>query len=151
MKNTRKQTLFLLIVLNAVNKKHKMLYCFPSQLKIMFLLAAYQGVKIAIATLNRWLADCEDKRFITRMRRIKKNGKGGTIFNSTLYVITLQGYHVLAAAGVDVWKVLNKLRAAGFKGGHNGLSKRRGLTHIKTILAAPLIFGVRDKTYILEE
>lgn len=151
MKNTRKQALFLLIVLNAVNKRYGKLYCYPSQLTIMALLAGYQDVKIAIATVNRWLRDSEDNRFITRTRRIKRDKRRGIMFKSTLYKITLQGYHVLAAAGVNVWKIMEQVRAEGLKAGHYGLSKHKGPVSLKTILAAPMIFGVRDKTYLLEE
>jgi len=151
MKNERKEIFFLLLTLHKVMKKYDKLYCYPSQLTIIALLGMCHTVNIAIATINRWLRIAEDKRYITRTRRTKKDKKLGTMFQSTLYKITLQGYHVLAACGNDVWKEMAAARAAALKDAERGLAKLKGLQPIKTILAAPMIFGVKERTWLVEK
>lgn len=151
MKNTRRQAIPILATLNALNKKFGKLYCYPSQIKIMDLLSLYHDINIGIATLNRWLRDLEDNRYIVRVRRIKNDKRRGIMFKSTLYKITLPGYQVLKMAGVSVWKEIQAITAAGLRAGQRALSRFRGPVSLKTILAAPLIFGVKNKTYILDE
>ena len=151
MKNSRKQALLVLGTLNAVNKKYGKLYCYPAQLTIMALLALYQDTNIAIATLNRWLRDLEDKGYIIRVRRIRRDKKLGTVFQSTLYKITILGYQALKATGVSVWREIKELTAQGIKAGNRALSKFSGPVALKTILGSTTMFGVGQKTWITEK
>jgi len=135
MKNSRKQALPILATLNAVNKKHGKLYCYPAQLTIMNLLAR----------------DLEDKGYILRTRRIRKDKRRGIMFRSTLYKITILGYSTLKAAGVSVWREIKAITVAGIKAGERALSKFTGPTSMKTVIASMGMFGMNGKTYILEK
>lgn len=150
MKNTRKQALPILATLNALNKKYGKLYSYPGQLTIMDLLARWHDTLISIATLNRWLRDLEDKNLITRTRRTHRDKKLGMVFQSTLYSITVLGYWALHATGVSVWREIKAITAKGLKAGERGLAKLSGPVKLGTILAAPMIFGVRQKTFLVE-
>ena len=99
----------ILASLHAVSKKHKKLYCYPSQKKILELLKRYHKIKISIATLNRWLRAAEDEGLIRRTRRIKHDKKLGMLFDSTMYEITLKGYYHLMYLGVKVFNIIKKL------------------------------------------
>lgn len=151
MRNTRRQALPILAVLLGLNQKYNKLYCYPSQVKIMELLSVYQGVDIAIATLNRWLRDLEDKGYIIRVRRIKRDRVKGILFKSTLYKITLVGYHALKMTGVNVWREIKAITEQGIRIGARALKKFSGPVSMKTILGSTGMFGVGQKTYILEK
>jgi len=151
MKNSRKQALPILATLNALNKKHGKLYCYPAQLTIMNLLAIYHDTLISIATLNRWLRDLEEKGYILRTRRIRRDKRLGIMFRSTLYKITILGYHTLGRAGVSVWREIKAITVAGIKAGERALSKFSGPTSMKTVIASVGMFGRNGKTYILEK
>jgi len=151
MKNSRKQATPIIATLHALNSKYKKLYCYPSQVKILDLLESRQGVKIAIATLNRWLRDLEDKGYIIRVRRIKRDKKRGILFKSTLYKITIEGYHALKMTGVSVWREIKAITAQGIKAGERALSKFTGPVSMKTILGSTTMFGVKRKTFIVEK
>jgi len=151
MKNSRKQALPILATLNALNKKYGKLYCYPGQLTIMVLLAMYHDTNIAIATLNRWLRDLEDKGYIIRVRRIRRDKKLGRVFQSTLYKITILGYQALKATGVSVWREIKELTAQGVKAGERALSKFSGPVSMKTILGSTTMFGLKQKAYLVEE
>lgn len=148
MKNTRRQAVPILSTLHAINGKYGKLYCFPAQLKIMELLGMFHGVNIAIATLNRWLRDLEDKGYIIRKRRHRTDKKLGMVFQSTLYTITILGYHTLKMTGVSVWREINLTIAGGIKGAGRYLSKFRGPVSIKTVLAATGIFGSKKNKFV---
>jgi len=151
MKNSRRQAIPVLATLNAINKRYGKLYCYPGQLKIMENLFKYHEINIAIATLNRWLRDLEDNRYIKRTRRIRKDKKRGTIFKSTLYKITFLGYHALGRAGVSVWREIRALTAEGLRAGERALSRFKGPVSIKTVLAATQMFGGNNKTVLVEK
>lgn len=151
MKNTRKQALPVLAVLNHINKKYEKLYCYPAQVTIMALLSVYQDTNIAIATLNRWLRDMEDKGYIIRVQRMHRDKKLGTVFQSTLYKITVLGYQALHAAGVTVWKEIKATVTAGIKSGERALSKFSGPVSLKTILGSTTMFGLKQKTWIVDK
>lgn len=100
-------------------RKH---YCFPSQLTLMAWLEGYYEIKIAIATLNRWLRAAEDLGYIQRRRRIKVDPRRGMMFKSTLYFITLKGLWHLKRLGYNVAEAVKRLlgfiqigRKRGFK------------------------------------
>jgi DNA-binding MarR family transcriptional regulator len=151
MKNSRKQAIPILATLNAVNKKFGKLYCYPNQLTIISLLGRYHDTIIAIATLNRWLKDLEDKGYIKRTRRIRKDKRRGIMFKSTLYKITILGYHALKMTGVSVWREIKALTVEGFKAGERALSKFTGPVAMKTVVSAMGMFPENHKTYLLEE
>jgi len=121
MKNSRKHAIPILATLNALNKKHGKLYCYPAQLTIMSLLSSYHDTNIAIATFNRWARDLEDKGYMKRTRRIRRDKRRGIMFKSTLYVITLKGYQALKATGVSVWREIKALTVQGLRSGERAL------------------------------
>jgi len=151
MKNSRKQAIPILATLNALNKKYGKLYCYPAQLTIMLNLALYHDTNIAIATLNRWLRDLEDKGYIKRTRRIRKDKRRGIMFKSTLYKITIQGYQALKATGVSVWREIKALTVQGIRSGERALGKFKGPVSMKTVVAAMGMFGGNNKTCLLEK
>jgi len=151
MKNSRKQAIPILATLNALNKKYGKLYCYPSQLKIMWLLSLYQDTNIAIATLNRWLRDLEDKGYIKRTRRIWRDKRRGIMFKSTLYKITIQGYQALKSTGVSVWREIKALTVQGIRSGERALGKLKGPVSMKRVVAAMGMFGGNNKTCLLEK
>jgi hypothetical protein len=84
----------------AVAKKAQKAYCYPSQRRLLVLLAKYHNVHISLRTLNRYLRVLEDEHFFKRIRRHRKGsptvdpltGREGPpriLFASTLY--KLQG------------------------------------------------------------
>lgn len=99
----------VLSVLYNLNRHHKKYYCFPSQIKILELLEKFQGICRCERTLNRWLRVIEDQGYIRRRRRIRSDPDRGTVFQSTLYLITRKGYQLLARAGVNCWNILKKI------------------------------------------
>ena len=145
MKNIKKNAVPLLATLNAINKKAKKLYCYPSQLTLMARMASYQGIRIEIATLNRWLRDIEDNGFIIRQRRIRHDKRLGMVFQSTMYLITHKGYSVLAAVGVTVFKHIKRLYKKGFAVAEKTLGKKRGFASMEEIMGSTLIFGVKKE------
>jgi len=151
MKNSRRQAIPILATLNALNKKYGKLYCYPGQVRIMYLLATYQGTNIAIATLNRWLRDLEEKGYIIRTRRIRKDKRRGIMFKSTLYKITIRGYQALKSTGVSVWREIKAITAQGLKAGERALSKFTGPISMKTIIVSMDMFGRNGKTFIVEK
>lgn len=151
MRNSRRQATPILSTLHHLNGKYGKLYCYPCQVKIMALLSTYHGIDIAIATLNRWLRDLEDKGYIIRVRRIRKDKKRGIIFKSTLYKITLLGYHGLKGTGLSVWREVKAITSEGYKSAGRALNKFTGPVSMKTILGSTTMFGVKQKTFILEE
>ena len=106
----------VLMCLHSIANKYGKLYCYPSQKKILELLANYQGEKKSIATLNRWLRSSEDAGFVRRTRRIRRDKKLGMVFQSTLYVITKKGYRLLAKGGLAVWSILKGLAGEKIRG-----------------------------------
>lgn len=150
MKNSRKHANVVLSVLHGLNKAYNKLYCYPSQVKILTLLCNFQDIHIAIATLNRWLRDMEEKGYIIRIRRIKKDKRRGILFKSTLYKITVLGYHALKQTGVSVWREIKAITEKGLKAGQDALSKFKGPVSMKTILASTGMFGIKGKVYIDE-
>ena len=150
MKKSIKHVLPILATLHAVNRKYGKLYCFPAQFKIIELLGLYQNLEVSIATLNRWLKDSEEKKYIMRIRRIKKDRKKGIMFKSTLYKITIKGYHALGRAGVAVYRDIKRVMAEGLKAGQESLKRKKGFVSIGTILDGTMIFGGRKAKLIVE-
>ena len=151
MKNPRKHANLVLSVLHGLNGIYNKLYCYPSQVKILALLSNFQDTEIGIATLNRWLRDMEDRGYIIRVRRIKRDKRRGILFKSTLYKITLLGYRALKQAGVNVWREIKAISQNGLKAGEHALKKFTGPVSMKTILASTGMFGIKGKVIIEEK
>jgi len=148
MKNSPKQAVPILATLNALNRKYGRLYSYPSQVTILNLLSVYQGVDIAIATLNRWLRDAEDKQYLIRIRRIKRDKKLGLLFQSTLYKITIKGYHALSRTGVSVYAQIKALWADGLRAGSRRLAKYKGPVPLKAVIESTMMFGGKKTAFI---
>jgi len=95
-------------VIEGLAKYHGKRYCYPSQIKIMELLKQRMGIEISIATLNRYLRVIEDRGWIKRTRRIRRDKVFGMMFLSTLYVVTKKGYGLLSRLGMRVWEKVKK-------------------------------------------
>jgi hypothetical protein len=114
----------VLLTIYKISVKHKKFYAYPSQKRILELLAKWQGVRRCRRTLNYWLRAIEDKDLLRRRRRIGHSGEFGLLFRSSLYMITLRGYLALKNAGVDVSKrisaIRDKLRDTAKRAGDGG-------------------------------
>ena len=84
-------------------------YCYPSQVKILDLLADRLDMFISIATLNRYLRVIEDSGLIKRTRRITYDPVKGLMFRSTLYIIRGKGLKLLARYGLAVYTKIKGL------------------------------------------
>lgn len=84
-------------------------YCYPSQVKILDLLADRLDMFISIATLNRYLRVIEDSGLIKRTRRITYDPVKGLMFRSTLYIIRGKGLKLLARYGLAVYAKIKGL------------------------------------------
>ena len=119
----------VLLALFKISVKHKKYYSYPSQLKILELLKQWRGITRCRRTLNYWLRKLEDGNLLKRRRRIGHDPVYGLIFHSTLYMITLKGYYLLKASGVDcaqrISSILNKLRDSNLSAGEAGAPKNR--------------------------
>jgi len=98
----------VLVILQGLSKYHGKKYCYPSQLKLMELLKARVSIQISIATLNRYLRVIEDQGWIRRIRRIKRDPVRGMMFQSTIYIISRNGYRLLAKTGIKIWFFVKK-------------------------------------------
>jgi len=104
----------VLSIIHGLSSYHGKKYCYPSQIKFLELLASRLRVFMSVATLNRWLRVIEDGGYLRRMRRIRRDRKLGTVFESTVYVLTWRGCNLLARYGVTVWGKIREA-AAGVK------------------------------------
>jgi len=112
----------ILCIINGLCGFYGKGYCYPSQRKILGLLVTRQNIKMSLSTLNRWLKQIEGLGYVERKRRIRRDKKLGTVFQSTLYKITYHGYVALARLGVRVWKQLKDI-AEGRSREHKGVAK----------------------------
>lgn len=102
--NVRQKAHPILLALTKIQRRYTKDYSWPSQEKIIELMDLRQGIRKSRATLNRWLRIVEDSKYLMRRRRIKRDRIHGLMFKSTLYKITIKGYRLLAAFGVDMSK-----------------------------------------------
>lgn len=99
----------ILSIIQGLSKFHGKKYCYPSQKKVLELLKNRLGIRISIATLNRYLRVIEDKGLLRRIRRLKRDHVKGMIFQSTIYIITYKGYTLLQNMGAMVWKFIQRV------------------------------------------
>lgn len=137
--NAETKALPMLSVIHGLASHHGKKYCFPSQLKLMELVARRLGVFISIATLNRWLRVIEDAGYLRRIRRIRRDRKLGMVFQSTVYVLTWRGCNLLARQGVAVWHKMRELAAAGRKKLSPGSREKKSGVH------APEVFSLANQ------
>jgi len=138
----------VLCTINGLNQKYGKNYCYPSQIKFLWLMKNFYNVKRSRSTLNRWLRVIEDEGFIKRVRRHTKDDIRGYIFKSSLYSITLKGYKKLNSMRVDVFRQLKEIRkkmlrdrkkfAADSKE-HLDIKKKLGKSELPNIDPGPLI------------
>jgi len=86
----------IILSLSHLMLKQGKRYCFPSQAKLCEILGKYYGNPIRRRALNYHLRHLEDRDYIKRKRRIKRDQNGKMIFASTLYFLTKRGYRFLA-------------------------------------------------------
>jgi len=82
---------------------HARSWCYPSQAKILELLARFTGRTLSRRHLNRHLAALERDGMLRRIRRHVRDRTRGMLLRSTVYVL----------AGRYLARVRNLLRAAG--------------------------------------
>jgi len=126
----------VLSIIQGLAKYHGKKYCYPSQVKILELLKGRVGIEISIATLNRYLRVIEDKGWVRRIRRIKRDTVKGMMFLSTIYVITAKGYGLLTKTGIKIWGFVKKRPEKsedrkGEPGSIKYVKKERRFVHIK--------------------
>ena len=85
----------LLKALFSIQEKYKKPYTFPSQLKLLQLLATYSYISISRRTLNYKLRHLQDGGYIARRRRIKRNPDGTLCLATSLYFLTKRAYSYL--------------------------------------------------------
>jgi len=98
----------VLSIIQGLSKYYGKKYCYPSQIKLQDLLKTRVGIKISIATLNRYLRVIEDQGWLRRIRRIKQDPVRGMVFQSTIYIISRTGYRLLSKTGIKVWFFVKK-------------------------------------------
>lgn len=86
----------ILSILSGLSRHFGKNYCYPSQQKILALLANRLGVFMSIASLNRHFRVIVESGFVKRTRRIRRDPIKGMMFLSTLYEISRKGYGLLA-------------------------------------------------------
>lgn len=85
----------ILNMLDAIQKKYKKGYCYPSQAHQIALLKTFHDTCFSTRTLNRYHAILEDLGFVERQRRIRRLPDGMLQFQTTLYVLTRKAYKFL--------------------------------------------------------
>lgn len=140
----------VLRTLHGMNRKYGKMYCYPSQKTLMGLLDVNQGVKLGIATLNRWLRVLEDNKYLSRTRRIKRDPVQGMLFKSSLYHITLKGYMALAQKGVAVWSEIKRIKCQGLRLGVQFVKKVRGAKKLGEILDGMVFMGGPKETALIK-
>jgi hypothetical protein len=100
----------ILYALFGVCCKHKKYYCWPSQKKILELMARYQDLGFSVRTLNRDLRWLEDNGYISRLRRIRVGCGGKLVFCSTLYKFKGKAFNFLNSLGNRVKRLFSFFR-----------------------------------------
>ena len=113
----------LLQILISLSRGKKRVWCYPSQEKLVCLLARYHGIRISRRTLNRWLRDLETSGFIRRIRRHRRGDDGRPRFFSTVYVTLKKALKYAASwaacLGFSLWGT-RRLRGGAAEGDRGG-------------------------------
>ena len=91
--------------LMATNNKD---YCYPSQGKILEILKEHYNVEISLRSLNYKLKYLEEKGYIHRIRRIKKDRLGRITYNSTIYRFARKAFKIIKNAFFNVQSTMKK-------------------------------------------
>lgn len=143
----------ILTTLLKIQHKYSKDYSWPAQKKILELMGYYQGIEKSRATLNRWLAAAQEKKYLIRRRRITMHPEHGMIFKSTLYKITIKGYRLLASIGVMVkaeiqkyieWREENKPRR---KNGNGKTTNGQGYRSEVATIIKKMMHGLQTAVF----
>jgi len=85
----------ILIILFSLQEKYNKPYSYPSQFKIISILASHYSFVICRRTLNYHLKYLEFNGFLSRKRRLKRLPNGTLSLATTLYFITKHAYSYL--------------------------------------------------------
>jgi hypothetical protein len=89
METLKESTLHVLTGLAVYYKRG---YVFPSQDKILKLIAKRTGRKWSRSWLNEKIKELENEGYLTRQRRHKNDGTGKILLRSTLYILRAKFY-----------------------------------------------------------
>lgn len=110
----------VLSILSGLSRHFGKNYCYPSQNKLLALLAERLGVFMSIASLNRHLRVIVADGFIKRTRRIRRDPVKGLLFLSTLYEISRKGYGLMARFRNGVGKKIQGIKKSLRETSKNG-------------------------------
>lgn len=114
----------ILTVLAGIADKYGKFYCYPSQDKILALLARY-GRRMSRRTLNRHLNQLERLGYIKRQCRHTHDSARGWIFRSTIYQLTRRTLKWLAGMLGAAKRAFDFLKVSRVPNSfHNSLPKR---------------------------
>jgi hypothetical protein len=91
----------LLTSISLIIRKYKGNYCYASQQRFLELLEEFHGIKIKVRALNKHLADLRKEGFIKSQKRSTRNEDGTLCLATSATCITIKGYYLLVAEGVD--------------------------------------------------
>lgn len=128
----------ILSIISGLSRHFGKNYCFPSQQKILELLAERLGVFMSIATLNRHFRVIVKSGFIKRTRRIRRDRVKGMMFLSTLYEISRKGYGLLARFRNGVGKKIKRLKRS------LRVELKKGVSDLKGCFSAPAGKSYKD-------
>lgn len=94
--------------IHFLSKANGKSYCYPSQEKILKLLADFYGVMIKRRQLNYILAYLQAEGYIERKRRLKASPDGKIIFNTTLYWLKRKAFQHIA-------RIYGAIKRTGFR------------------------------------
>ena len=95
---TKKPQHLILVLLVNLARRTKRAYVWPSQEKILQVLADSFGIVMSRATLNRHMKALEAGGWFTRTRRHKKAPNGSLELHSTLYTLAREAFRLFAGA-----------------------------------------------------
>lgn len=94
--------------IHFLSKANGKSYCYPSQEKILKLLADFYQVVIKRRQLNYILAYLQAEGYIDRKRRLKASPDGKIIFNTTLYWLKRKSFEHIA-------RIYGAIKRTGFQ------------------------------------
>ena len=92
-------------------RKYKKDYSYASQPTILANTSKYRNITKSRSQLCRDERKLEDKRYLLRIQRTKRDPVRGLIHNSTIVILGMKMYHALARMGINVKKEMDQLLA----------------------------------------
>lgn len=120
----------VLSILSGLSRHFGKNYCYPSQNKILALLAERLGVFMSIASLNRHLRVIVACGFIKRTRRIRRDPVKGLLFLSTLYEISRKGHGLLSRFRNGVGKKIQGIKKSLRERSKNGVQDPQQVIYV---------------------